>query len=130
EKYLTTALPNVGGRGIRAAFAREVSCGAPASRSEARSSCRVQYPARGSPGCKESLRVKGLGGLGVRSVANSLEQSRRQITLTRIRQHRQNYRVLRCLLRHLQGCRKGAARGDAAEDAFLRCERARGLDRL
>src|SRR5262245_38248412 len=44
EKYLTTALPNVGGRGIRAAGAREVSReisgGAPASRSEARSGSR------------------------------------------------------------------------------------------
>src|SRR5687768_9052813 len=63
EKYLTTALPNVGGRGIRAAQACEVSLrGAPGKPAPGSGrGWRVQYPAGGPPGCKESWRKKDLG---------------------------------------------------------------------
>src|SRR5262245_35263693 len=54
EKYLTTALPNVGGRGIRAAGSREVSNeifgGAPASRSEAGQRLPGTVPGEGVAG--------------------------------------------------------------------------------
>ena len=47
------------------------------------------------------------------------EKRRRQIALSRIRQHGEDGRALRRVLRHLERASHGAARRDADEDAFL-----------
>src|ERR1044072_2807436 len=70
----------------------------------------------------------GLSGLRVRRVADAFEQGRGQVTLARVREHCKNDRALGRLLRTLERSREGAARGNTAEYAFLRRQRARSLD--
>ena len=67
---------------------------------------------------------------GIGALGDALEQRRRQIALAGVGQHGEDHRALRRLLGDLERRGERGAGRDAAEDAFLARERARGVDGL
>src|SRR5690606_34407743 len=68
--------------------------------------------------------------LRITTVGNAFEQRSGQITLTRIRQHRENDRAFLRLVRDRQRSRKGGARGQAAVAASAAGTRTGSLEGL